>query len=645
MALKEFALGGESFREIIIKKLFYADKTRYVHKLINSTGKHHFLARPRGFGKTLLITTLEELFAGNRNRFEGLWIGGSGYDFPRIPVISLSFLGTSPISPRDLSANILDGLKRIAAQYNLRVKAKTPDAYFGGLVTSLSNSFKSEVAVLVDDYDSPVTLAMGDANVAEANALIIRDFLGALNNPAVSPRVRFSLVTGITRHGLVPGESGPTHLNDVSLTPDHAGICGFTLGEFDSLFADRMEGALAALKAGGLMRKSASLANLRAEIIRWYGGYDWDSHGPQNQDGVLNPYSTLNFFKHMRFDNHWGTIGHLSHLTSWIKANPDDFTEPQLDPYDMAEIREPELAYFQAAPALFHSGYLTLDKITYPPGHDPADGVDEASYSLGFPNHEASSSCRGECFGVIFGGGLVGDLGTKAAELKSALRSKDAKRVGEIFTGYLSPIGSRQGADEKTFRACIQIILSGMGYDVLPGKAGAGKGSALRFASPDGSHLDIGLRFLPDVKQLSADEVDATLAVLAWDMIPSEVVYKYLAAFAREMVKPDTFKPGASRPKAAVRGKRLAHTGPAPPPPDKRNKIMAAVAKDNLCLDVVMITVRVPYERFAMDVRRRALKDIKARGYAGIYEKRPKKFTSLALVVYDGGSQVMASFV
>ncbi|MDR2142163.1 MAG: AAA family ATPase, partial [Deltaproteobacteria bacterium] len=125
MTLKRFSLADQTFADIIDKNYFYVDKTRYIYELWNSEENSFFLSRPRRFGKTLFLYTLNELFSGNRERFKGLWIDQSDYDFPRLPVLFLS-LSMGSASSTILERNLIFTLKEIAsrAKINLRVENK-----------------------------------------------------------------------------------------------------------------------------------------------------------------------------------------------------------------------------------------------------------------------------------------------------------------------------------------------------------------------------------------------------------------------------------------------------------------------------------------------------------------------------------------
>jgi hypothetical protein len=392
MTIKKLPLGGQVFKELIENDFLYADKTKYAYDLIKSGAKHYFLSRPRRFGKTLFLTTLKELFTGNRDRFEGLWIGNSDYDFPAHPIIQLSFSADTP-NAEILRANLLARLKIIANDNKLKVKGATIDVYLGELIKALANSCGSPVVILIDEYDAPVTRFMSNLEVGKENALVLHNFFASLKDCIEYTHLTF--VTGITRYALTSMDSGSNHLNDISLDPHYSGICGFTLEEFDALFEDRMKMTLNQFKACNRIQPSANMDDLKTQIRRWYDGYTWGAADPTNETRVLNPYSILNFFNNNYFDSYWIQSGRPAHLTTLIEAKKLNLLELQLNSLiTSAELKNSDLTRLQTLPILFHSGYLTIDKLIYTSFRDSNSNIifDEPLYSLRFPNHEVSSS-------------------------------------------------------------------------------------------------------------------------------------------------------------------------------------------------------------------------------------------------------------
>jgi hypothetical protein len=356
---------------------------------------------------------------------------------------------------------------------------------------------------------------MDEPKVAKANAKVLHDFFAGLKKEI--DYVRFSFVTGITRYALTSMDSGPNHLNDISLDSNYAGICGFPVDEFDSLFADRMEATLLALQKDGLMPPEATAEALKDEIFDWYDGYDWGA-----KTKILNPYSILKFFANREFTDYWIQSGKPDHLTALIKKRPLDFLEPKLESYSSEEIRKSSFTRLEVTPVLFHSGYLTLDKIT------PFTYVDRRtkktktvkSYSFRLPNHEVSSSYYRECFKDILG--LTSDevLNAKAEALKTAILKRDAKAVSGVFESLLRSVTFYQKLrDEKEFHRFIQMALSIFGFKLLSEIPGAIGRLDLLLDLSDGSRQGVycvtELKYCPDQSKMSEDDINEVLAKAA----------------------------------------------------------------------------------------------------------------------------------
>ncbi|MDR2141497.1 MAG: AAA family ATPase [Deltaproteobacteria bacterium] len=686
MTLKELPLGNQSFAEIIDQHLLYADKTRYIYNLVKSKERNFFLSRPRRFGKTLLLNTLAELFSGNRERFQGLWIDQSDYDFPRIPVLSLSLTMTA-VSSKVLEKNLLIKLKNIASKaklsdenktnrsdngnkLDLLVKldnAATPDVYFGSLIQALSEKFQSQIAVLIDEYDYPVTTYMADMEVAEANAKVLHTFFAMLKDIEVSPCVLFTMVTGITRYALTSMDSGPNHLNDISLDPRYAGLCGFTLEEFDSVFADRLESTLAIRKKNGKMDSSATVEELRAEILRWYDGYNWGG-----ETRVLNPYSILHFFKNSYFSDYWIRSGQPGHLSALIKQRPVDFVRPQLDAILSTEVRKTELTDLSVAPVLFHSGYLTVDQVNKVEGNSPgAQNTDsEDSYSFRLPNHEVSrryySDCL-DCFRVVLNLPSNDALINKGESLKQAFLARDAGQVSSLFSDLFSAISYYQRLEgEKAFHGLIHGIFIAMGFTVLS-EIPSSKGRLdLRVELPGQIFLILELKYRANPAQKLTVMAKKILANVARKYLPKAVRYESLAELASrkfsyneielilEELSEDestTAKENYLLAKFALKSlpekdiiEALASTVLEKLP---RERLETELLKLGVKIDLSQKTEGLTDERIDQiltQAAQEALNDITLKDYHGQFRLKAKGFIDLGLAIYDDGSTVKALF-
>jgi hypothetical protein len=653
--LQLLPIGDPSFDTIIDDNLLYADKTKYIYDLINSKRKAFFLSRPRRFGKTLLLRTLKELFSGNSERFNNLWIGQSDYTFPRHPVLDLSLALTTP-SPEILKTSLLGQLHEIADFNHLNVSGDSPEVFFGGLIKSLRWHHKSKVVVLIDEYDAPVTRNMADMKVAKANAAVLHDFFAVMKTISVSDCIHFSLVTGITRYALTSMDSGPNHLVDISLAPEYAGICGFTLEEFGPLFADRMEPALASLKAAGVMPPSADLADLNSEIHFWYDGYNWGG-----QTRVLNPYSILNFFDQNVFRQYWILSGRPSHLTSLIQAKPLDFINTKLTSYLSIDLRKSDLTQLQALPILFHSGYLTIDTIKYLQASNsdlPGMKLEEfATFKL--PNFEVESMYLNDCFKAIFNIHSNDNFVTWRNELQQAFLDRDAQAVSDRFNKLLSPITYHQRMkEEETFHIVVQSILSTMGFKVLSEVPGSKGRLDLAIELPGEIYVIIELKYCQNKVDLNDNEEINALSLYAIDYLSPEIVDSGIANALKKKISKSELYSIYRKYDVDLNNNK------------EKNSILSSIAKDYLSeleFDTALaLTVKNNLPKSSVDDILReasqsklskeqidaklttavadALTQIENRRYHGPFELQAKEFIDLGLALYGDGLTVKAAF-
>ena len=248
-------IGIQDFRTIREEGFYYVDKTSLIFELVDR-GVYYFLSRPRRFGKSLLIDTLLELFLGNEPLFRGLAIHDQWDWNETYPVIRLSFDGVGN-EPGDLAHNIQEQLKTIERNFGLKLGSPTdegPDRFMD-LLDKLHRKTGRRVVVLVDEYDKPVLDVLDKPDLAESNRDYLRAFYGIIKGAARD--VRFVFVTGISRLTMASMFSGLNNLENITLDPRFATICGFTDNDLDTVFAPELNGLD------------------RSEIRRRYLGYNW----------------------------------------------------------------------------------------------------------------------------------------------------------------------------------------------------------------------------------------------------------------------------------------------------------------------------------------------------------------------------------
>ncbi|MDR0547961.1 MAG: AAA family ATPase, partial [Deltaproteobacteria bacterium] len=247
--MKKLPIGLADFSEIISGDYIYADKTKLLYELLKER-KPYFLSRPRRFGKTLLVSALEAILKGRRELFKGLWIDDSDYDWQPKPVIRLSLNGLDSSSLESLEEGLLNSLSFIAESESLTLRGLvSPVNAFTSLIVDISTKYQLPVSVLIDEYDAPILEQMNTPALAEAIRAKLHSFYNCLKSS--KDTLGFTFITGVAKFAKVSLFSSLNHLIDLTLDKDYADICGFTLPEFDALFADHLENSLKSLKEDG----------------------------------------------------------------------------------------------------------------------------------------------------------------------------------------------------------------------------------------------------------------------------------------------------------------------------------------------------------------------------------------------------------
>ena len=374
MSRRLLPIGIQSFRSIREDDFYYVDKTPLIHQLV-SQGRHYFLSRPRRFGKSLLLDTMGELFAGKESLFRGLHIHDR-WDWDKAhPVVRLSFAGNYD-EPGALHQDLLAQLAIIERNAGLAPGPEdlAPPSRLRDLLDRLHHKTGQGVAVLVDEYDKPILDVLGDPDMAKANRDHLRGFYGIIKDSA--EHVRFTFVTGISMFSKVSLFSGLNNLKNISLDPRFATICGYTDGDLDEVFAPELPGLD------------------RDEIRLWYNGYHW-----RGDERVYNPFDILLLFDTRQFSPHWYETGTPTFLYETLMAKGANPLELENRPIGESQLTKFDVEDIDPGALMFQTGYLTI-------AAEERRGV-RTFYRLESPNLEVRAS---------FSEGFLVHLGRNEAE-------------------------------------------------------------------------------------------------------------------------------------------------------------------------------------------------------------------------------------
>ena len=465
--MKTISVDSNDFAEIRREGYVYVDKTAWFHRLATAEGrKLFFLARPRRFGKSLMISTLRAMFEGRKELFKGLDIMKVGWDWKKkYPVIHLN-MGMCAASDYDTFAqNLPDcieaGLAGAGVKYN---RKKTPSSNFGNAIDVLAAKGKPPV-ILIDEYDDPVAKALKNPDVAERVRDALSPIYGQMKDR--SGKIRFLMITGVSKFTKLSIFSTLSSLVDISFDDEYAAMLGYTEDEIDRYFAEHME---AHRKVMGMSAKA-----YRAEIKRLYNGYRfWIDEG----ENVYNPVS-INLtmaYRKKRFELYWAETGKASFLMNMLKRGDMLAVDPEsLKGISKTDLDVSDLNRFPVAGMLYQTGYLTIK--------DYKGGI----FELGVPDEEV----RQDLSALM--SGLIADKDTAWASslggmLLSAQWDKFFDGLKALYAGAV--YGSTEGRPhELSYARCLRFLLEGQGFRVEQEVSHAGGRTDLVADHPCGTYI------------------------------------------------------------------------------------------------------------------------------------------------------------
>jgi hypothetical protein len=363
--LKRLPTGIQTFSTVIEDGCVYVDKTQMLVNLVES-GNVFFFARPRRFGKSLTISTLEALFQGRKELFKGLyaetWLNRP--DFVKYPVIRLSMNEiTTNRGIRELENSIVKLLKYEAQKIEVELpESDVPGELFKDLIVGTSKKYEQKVVVLIDEYDKPYIDFVDNHKMAEKVRDVLANFYVRVK--ANDEYIRFVLLTGISKFAKLGVFSKLNNLTDISLRDEYAALCGITHEELLANFPDHLEATAEKMEI--------TKEELVDKMEDFYDGFSFNG-----KVKVYNPYSTLRFFEDKNFDNYWFDGGTSTMVATYLKKR--DFTVEQFRNFPVSRDFSRNPGEMDSTPPegfLYQSGFLTL-----------REGV-VSDYALDYPNKE-----------------------------------------------------------------------------------------------------------------------------------------------------------------------------------------------------------------------------------------------------------------
>ncbi len=408
--LQKLPLGISTFSTIRNDGYLYVDKTKDIYNLITQ-GKRYFLSRPRRFGKSLLVSTLKEILAGNKLLFKDLWIEKSDYTWQPHGVIALDFSKLDIENIDILKNGLLHALFRIAKTYEFveQIHATQPGLALEDLVGALYNRF-GKVAILIDEYDSPILKSIDNKKKAEGTRDFLQHFFAVIKS--LDEHVAFTFITGVSAFAKAGIFSGLNNLTVMTLNERWATICGYTDEEIDHYFTLYIQ--------AWADNQNISYVELRKQIKNWYNGYRFEV----NVTAVYNPFSVMHALNEQKCENFWLGTGTPSFLIKEINKN-----------YRTTELEMLHLESFEATAGslgIFEIGQTPLISLLFQSGYLTITGFNEIknTYILDYPNYEVGTAAE-QYFLAVFTEKDINQTERFALKLLAAFKEK---KVAEIVT-------------------------------------------------------------------------------------------------------------------------------------------------------------------------------------------------------------------
>ena len=365
MALKLYPLGIQTFERIRKENKLYIDKTEYVYRLTHTSGTYFFLGRPRRFGKSLFLTTLQSYFEGKKDLFNGLAIEKLEKEWTEYPVLHFDLSGGKHMNKEQLERYLAFILETEEKKWGITQPQIDANNRLTELINTAYEKSGKQVVVLIDEYDAPMLDVAHEQEQLDTLRNIMRNFFSPLKYSEA--KLRFVFLTGITKFSQISIFSELNNINNISMDEEYAGICGITEKELLSEMSADIDRLADKLE----LTREKTIETLKYN----YDGYHFTWPSPD----IFNPYSLLNCFSKEKIGAYWfgsGTPTFLIEMMRKFGTTPIEIGEREMA--DVSDFDAPTETMESIVPLLYQSGYITIKD------YDKATNL----YELGIPNKE-----------------------------------------------------------------------------------------------------------------------------------------------------------------------------------------------------------------------------------------------------------------
>lgn len=441
-----YPIGIQDFENIRRDGYVYVDKTELVYKLAK-TGKYYFLGRPRRFGKSLLVSTMEAYFSGKKALFDGLAIADLEKDWIQYPVLRIDLSGEDYSQSGSLGAVLSRLLKRWEDLYGMTDIADTPSARFKEVIDTAYAKTGNQVVILIDEYDKPIVDNLGNEALADVFRRQLQGFYSVMK--AKDACIKFGFLTGVTKIGKLSVFSGLNNLKDISMDARYTELCGISEKDLKKYFSESIKELAVA--------NGQSVEETYHQLAVMYDGY----HFCEDAEGMYNPFSLLNTFDSLKFKEYWFETGTPSFLVKMMRETSYDVTRLSGDEVDSTLLSDVDSAFANPVPFLYQAGYLTIKDYD----------KEYKLYKVGFPNKEVKDGFLNyllNFYAPVQSESTNALISRMSRDIRSGNANGFMQKLEALFAKTSYQI---QGDSEKDFQYAMYIILELMGEYVEVEKA------------------------------------------------------------------------------------------------------------------------------------------------------------------------------
>lgn len=447
MATKLYPIGMQTFSEIREEDFLYVDKTEYIYRMTHTSGKYFFLSRPRRFGKSLLVSTMQSYFEGKKELFKGLAVEKLEKEWTEYPVLHFDMSGGKHMEPEQLELYLGYILEDQEKKWGINEPRIGANNRLIDLINTAYEKSGKQVVVLIDEYDAPMHDSMKDKDLQDKIRDIMRNFFSPLKSE--EDNLHFVFLTGISKFSQLSIFSELNNITNISMWDKYSSICGISKEELLENFHDDIE----ELAQANDMNYEEALAELRYN----YDGYHFSGKGAD----MYNPYSMFNCLETHEFDSYWFSTGTPTFLIELLQEKNVDML--QLDDIWTTSDRfdTPTEKIVDPVPVLYQSGYLTIKSYNRL----------AKLYKLAFPNEEVRKGFSNSLFRYYAPDGMGDRDAIYMAWAKNFILSAEDNM--EAFLPHLQTFYKKfpytlVNNNERHYQAVLYTILLILGCDVTP---------------------------------------------------------------------------------------------------------------------------------------------------------------------------------